>query len=301
MPKVTNKQRHQARLHLRDTRAYELLAIRLAARVGLRVQRRALQGYKRQEQDWAKHALDVFTEVKPVLVDAVMLAYFRGLIRGNLSGGKTLALARGFSALDRAVDAAAARLKVSNRVVSALARLADAQAIKVLDGVRGAVEKKLEAAVVEITRQNLHVDAGVNLLRKAFFASGIKPTNSFQLEAIFRTQTQLAYQAGRWQANQEPEIQEILWGYKYVTVGDDRVRPSHQLLEGVTLPKDHPFWLTNWPPNGWACRCQAIEIFDEVDVVEPPDVTEIDGEWVVPGADEGFGYNAGELFRAFLV
>lgn len=46
------------------------------------------------------------------------------------------------------------------------------------------------------------------------------------------------------------------WEYK--TVGDDKVRPEHQLLEGIILPANDPRWKEIWPPNGWKCRCYII-------------------------------------------
>lgn len=43
----------------------------------------------------------------------------------------------------------------------------------------------------------------------------------------------------------------------YRTVGDAAVRPSHAAMNGITLPIRHVFWTTNYPPNGWECRCDA--------------------------------------------
>jgi len=43
----------------------------------------------------------------------------------------------------------------------------------------------------------------------------------------------------------------------YETVGDKRVRPDHQLLDGVTAEITDPFWDYYFPPNGWRCRCGA--------------------------------------------
>lgn len=47
---------------------------------------------------------------------------------------------------------------------------------------------------------------------------------------------------------------------KYLTVGDDRVRPAHKELEGVTRPVDDTFWDLYYPPNGWNCRCDVLQI-----------------------------------------
>ncbi|OSZ79285.1 hypothetical protein CAP35_13815 [Chitinophagaceae bacterium IBVUCB1] len=43
----------------------------------------------------------------------------------------------------------------------------------------------------------------------------------------------------------------------YRTVGDGQVRPSHAAMDGTTLPITHSFWATNYPPNGWNCRCDV--------------------------------------------
>lgn len=42
---------------------------------------------------------------------------------------------------------------------------------------------------------------------------------------------------------------------KYVTVGDERVRPTHRPLDGIVKPVNDPFWDAWFPPNGWRCRC----------------------------------------------
>ena len=53
----------------------------------------------------------------------------------------------------------------------------------------------------------------------------------------------------------------------YITKRDDRVRPEHKALDGITLPIVHSFWRSYWPPNGWGCRCVARFILDLVNVV----------------------------------
>jgi len=46
------------------------------------------------------------------------------------------------------------------------------------------------------------------------------------------------------------------WQYK--TVGDDKVRPEHRMIDDVVLPADDPRWKKIWPPNGWKCRCYVV-------------------------------------------
>lgn len=47
---------------------------------------------------------------------------------------------------------------------------------------------------------------------------------------------------------------------QYRTAEDEKVRESHALLNGITLPADDPFWDKYYPPNGWGCRCQAVQV-----------------------------------------
>lgn len=46
---------------------------------------------------------------------------------------------------------------------------------------------------------------------------------------------------------------------KYATVGDDRVRDDHKVLDGIIAPWKSDFWKTHYPPNAWNCRCDAFE------------------------------------------
>ena len=50
------------------------------------------------------------------------------------------------------------------------------------------------------------------------------------------------------------------YNLQYRTAGDDKVRPEHEELNGVTLPPSDPFWRIYYPPNGWNCRCTAIQV-----------------------------------------
>ncbi len=47
---------------------------------------------------------------------------------------------------------------------------------------------------------------------------------------------------------------------QYRTAGDERVREEHQRLHNTTLPLNDPFWSQFLPPNGWNCRCTAVQV-----------------------------------------
>lgn len=48
--------------------------------------------------------------------------------------------------------------------------------------------------------------------------------------------------------------------WRYVTVGDDRVRDEHRALNGIVLPYNDPVWDKIYPPNGWKCRCRVAPV-----------------------------------------
>lgn len=63
--------------------------------------------------------------------------------------------------------------------------------------------------------------------------------------------------AARWvQFESEKDVIPFL---RYQTVGDSHVRASHQALDGIVRKIGDSFWSTHYPPNGWGCRCEAIQ------------------------------------------
>lgn len=50
------------------------------------------------------------------------------------------------------------------------------------------------------------------------------------------------------------------YNLQYRTAGDEKVRPEHAELNGVTLSIDDPFWREYFPPNGWNCRCTVVQV-----------------------------------------
>ncbi len=82
--------------------------------------------------------------------------------------------------------------------------------------------------------------------------SGLGVTEE-RLRLAFDTQIHAAYMGGRMTSLQSNDLVQNL---TYVTAGDERVRPAHRILDGVTRPKTDPFWSTHTPPLGFRCRCR---------------------------------------------
>lgn len=172
-------------------------------------------------------------------------------------------------------------------------------AFEVISGLTDAIKAEITKSTNRLIQEGAHVREAKQVLANKFAEFGIRPASKSQFETIFRTQSQIAFAAGKY-ANERHDafIYNALWGYRYVTAGDDRVRPTHAILDGVTLPKGHKFWQDFYPPNGWNCRCQAIPLFDAAEVIQPMRKLP-DGSRVKP--DVGFKWNAGHVFNALGV
>jgi len=82
-------------------------------------------------------------------------------------------------------------------------------------------------------------------------AGGYTFPEPYRLETVFRRHISTADAAARDEWYEIPEVAEMLWGFVYTTSGRPNVRPSHASLNKTKLPKEHPFWNTNSPPNAY--------------------------------------------------
>lgn len=237
--------------------------------------------------------------VRSVLQEAMVVASLRGRLDASAAFHGVRIPARLDFAVgwepepyQRAIERLEERLNLDKREREMLANRYGNEAVNVLRRASRRIEEKAQLAIQEIVEQGYHVEAGMELLngRLASLGLGDRP---YLLETLVRTQVSLAYSAGRWEVWQNPEAAEILWGWEYVTVGDDRVRPNHAVLDGKRWPKNDPAWDTVWPPNGFNCRCSAVEIFRE----EAPPAREVAGAVPPEGMpDPGWDWHTGRVF-----
>lgn len=76
--------------------------------------------------------------------------------------------------------------------------------------------------------------------------------NKNYLSAEYENAYYSTIMADKWDRFGDDEVLE------YNTAGDSHVRASHKLLDKYTAPKSAAFWKTNYPPNGWGCRCTVL-------------------------------------------
>ncbi len=298
MPRVSESRKRKAIRQSRETAVYERKAVNAATRMGFRLMQRVLAAFRRGRTIEVPTIIaEEMARVEPILTETMTVGYLTGFDRVSQAGTIKAAVSPTRPIHGQAIRALAQRLQMTPEGLADIQKANNAQAVRVLSRVSDGVERGLERSFLQIAQEGLTTREGTKAIREAFAKQGIVAVNSFEHEAVFRTQTQLAYGAGAWEAAQDPVIDEILWGYQYVTVGDDRVRPEHAALEGTTAPKDSVIWKSTWPPNGWGCRCQVIYLFEKEDVSLPPTSAEIDGKVVTPGPDKGFDFNPGTALR----
>lgn len=136
--------------------------------------------------------------------------------------------------------------------------------------------------------------------------------DGYRVETILRTNIQQAYSAGRYKKMQAVKSSRPY--LQYLAIMDKRVRPSHAVLHEKVYPADHEFWNSNYPPNGFRCRCAAVSLSERqvrkqgltVEKAMPqPGVwtdpkTGMEYHVQFPGADRGWRNNPGRDWVASL-
>jgi SPP1 gp7 family putative phage head morphogenesis protein len=221
--------------------------------------------------------------------DAMVAAHLQGVRRTAINVkdhvGEKIKLS---TAYDGAIDFLQRRLNLSEGELTDLGKTYDGAATRVVEQSATSLETALQRSILESTQAGEGVAGGVAALRRAFESEGFTPGSDHALEAIFRTQTQTAYHAGRWESLQDPALADILWGFEYSAIRDGRTTIHICLpLDGMRRKKDDEVWTRLWPPNHWNCRSTPLELFGENDETPVP-----------PGviAQDGFGFNAGMVF-----
>lgn len=90
------------------------------------------------------------------------------------------------------------------------------------------------------------------------------------------------------------------YNLQYRTAGDDKVREEHAILNGTTLPPSDPFWDMFLPPNGWNCRCTAVQVRKNKYPASDPELAMKRGKNCTEGTKKAiFRYNAGKSLQLF--
>ncbi len=88
--------------------------------------------------------------------------------------------------------------------------------------------------------------------------AGVEQLAAAEVDNVFQTMSHKAYSSGRYEQLTDDSVRDALPFWQYWTVGDDRVRPEHRVLDQFTAHVDDPVWLKIYPPCGWGCRCSVV-------------------------------------------
>ena len=90
------------------------------------------------------------------------------------------------------------------------------------------------------------------------------------------------------------------YALQYRTANDDKVREEHALLHETTLPASDPFWDKYFPPNGWNCRCTAVQVRKGKYPTSDPKLAMERGDNCTDGVKQKmFRYNPGKTMELF--
>lgn len=196
--------------------------------------------------------------------------------------------------------------------------VAKATQMDVLKSIRGEVEKALAEGM---TFRQFEKDLTPTLQRLGWWgkkemvdpATGkarlVQLGSPRRLKTIYDANLRTSRAAGQWERVQRTK--EALPYLRYGLGPSEKHRIEHAEWSGITLPVDHPWWNTHYPPKGWGCKCRARQVSQyEMDkkgwtVSEPP--PDEMREWVnkrtgeidlVPkGVDPGWNFNPGKERR----
>lgn len=140
------------------------------------------------------------------------------------------------------------------------------------------LEEEIKKIAVEYQEGNIDKDEFELQTRNKMMEYGIglgdQPPTGW-LETNLNTAITSSISAARWNRLNDPDVTDLYPALQYNTQRDDRVRPEHEKLDGLTLMKDDPMWDTIYPPNDWNCRCYTTPIgVDEMDGYDVADPTE---------------------------
>ena len=134
---------------------------------------------------------------------------------------------------------------------------------------------------------------------RGWAGSGSRAGRNWRTRVVYQTNMATSYATGRRRQLMDLAENGGRTWWRYVHSGASEPRPQHKMWGDMrlTLPYNHPFWQTHYPPNGWGCGCSvyAVEKPDDTDATEPP-------EWwkaknprtgAPIGLDEGWDYAPG--------
>lgn len=122
----------------------------------------------------------------------------------------------------------------------------------------GIPQKEWEKQITKTLYRKGWIGGAADLLKNESGELLGKRLTPHRLHTIYQTNMRTAERVGEYKAMREIVHLRPYW--RYITEGDNLVRPAHAQLHNSVYHADDPFWNTFYPPNGWNCRCKVIAV-----------------------------------------
>ena len=177
--------------------------------------------------------------------------------------------------------------------------VAGATAADLLADLRAAVDKAIATGT---TLEQFRRDFREIVARRGWTGwtgEGSRAGEAWRTRVIYETNLRTSYAAGRWAQLTDPALLNVRPYWRYIH--SDSVlnpRPHHKRWGDMrlTLPHDHPFWRTHYPPTGWGGRggVRAVRAPADGAATAPPDGwADPTANGTLPGIDKGWAYAPG--------
>lgn len=225
--------------------------------------------------------LDYLLRVVDRRSDRVARRLARMTLRGDLE----------FDLLEACVDAMIAGHRVAEHEPIALSSKSERDSLRKFYAsiARSATDRAMSKVREKLTSDIRDIATGsgkTRSIKTAMKSAGVSRDDAALYATILKTHTAMAFNTAVW-SNYAGD--QDTWGFAYQTAGDERVRETHQELEGARYPVGHSFWDTYAPPNGWNCRCRLVRIPRGTKQARAKPVKD------PPPVDKEFKYNPGKL------
>lgn len=104
-----------------------------------------------------------------------------------------------------------------------------------------------------------------------FDRAGVGRTNTHTLDLWAETVAYSQYEAGRDDIHKTPQVREVLWGYRWSSILDDRTTLGCRHLDGWVAPLDDRWMTALMPPRHFNCRSVLVPVWQSSALSKPPE------------------------------
>lgn len=167
-------------------------------------------------------------------------------------------------------------------------KMIEPMAARVRDAVRQAIQSQRPQPTAKILRFSPEQAIAETLAKQGVSAPTLlMPVADYAVQRLYEAAVGIGFQDGSGAVLDSPAVSKTIVAIRYRTMRDNRVRPTHREMEGVTRPPDDPVWESWTAPCGFGCRCVNLPVYEG----EPHEMTA-----VLPDVEPDRGWHGGEYY-----